>query len=73
VSLRARRATRLPTRRMTSASVWLLAQVARSHSRICEMLMTGTDMALVYEICVRSKAESMKNILRKDLTRARHF
>jgi hypothetical protein len=30
---------------MTSASVWPLAQVARSQSRICATLMTGTGMA----------------------------
>jgi hypothetical protein len=45
VSCSARRAIFLPTRRMTSASVWPAAQVALSHSRIWAMLMTGTGMA----------------------------
>ena len=34
-----------PTRRMTPASVWPVAQVARSHSRIWARLTTGTGMA----------------------------
>ncbi len=42
VSLRARRAIFLPTRRMTSSSVWPEAHVAFSQSRICATLMTGT-------------------------------
>jgi hypothetical protein len=29
---------------MTSASVWPVAQVAFSHSRICAMLITGNGM-----------------------------
>ena len=40
-----------PTRRMTSASVWPEAQVARSHSRIWAMVTTGTGMIFtVYDL-----------------------
>jgi hypothetical protein len=35
---------------MTSASVWPVAQVARSHSRICAVLMTGIGMTRAWQI-----------------------